>query len=173
MSLVSRPMRLPRPADLVLRAAEEPHQRAGVVGHAQAEARGRAACSARCPSPLLSVELVAHRRLQHLLRLPHHGVDELLLDLDEQARQVDRRARQVVRAQLVARVGGLRGVDAGAVGELADDRDHERQPGQHDEQRDAALRFRGRAGAQASSDARHLAPVGSTFSVMWMRASVE
>jgi hypothetical protein len=44
-----------------------------------------------------------------------------------------------VGAQLVARIGGLGGVDAGAVRELGDQRDHQRQPHKRDQQGHAAL----------------------------------
>ena len=68
--------------------------------------------------------------------------------------------REVVRAQLVARVGRLRGVDVRAVGELPHERHHERDPGQHEQQGDAAL-----------SVARR--PHSPSVSVTRMRASVE
>jgi hypothetical protein len=72
-------------------AAEESQERPGVVGDAQADAQ---------------VLSFIHRG-QHLLRLGHDGLDELELDLDEQARQLHRRAREVMGADLVPRIGGL------------------------------------------------------------------
>ena len=108
----------------------------------------------------------AHRLLQHLLGLAHDRLDELLLNLDQQPRQVDPRTRHVVSAQLVPRVRRLSGVDAGPERELAAERDHQRQPGDHHQQRDASI-----APSPRDSMPRvfHRYP---TLSVMWMRASV-
>jgi hypothetical protein len=115
-------------------AAEELHDAAGVVGDAQEKPR-----SVPLPDEPDAPPCPALAARQHLLHLPHHRVDELLLDADHQARQGHRRAGHVVGPHLVAGVGRLGAVDGGLVGELRDQGDQQRQHRDGDQQGHAAL----------------------------------
>ena len=98
-------------------------------------------------------------------------VEHRLLHLDEQARQLDARARQILGAQGVARVGGGFEIDARVEGEVADDGAEHRQRHGDDDQRDArlaALAYDHRPlqspprGARHINDARHRPNPGAT-----------
>ena len=109
--------------DVRLVAAEEAEQRTRVIGHTQADAE------------ILAVHHVGH----HLLRLGHDGLDELELDLDEHAGQLDGRASKIVGAQFVASVRCLGDVHRGPEGKLRDQRNQHGKRRDSHEQRHSAL----------------------------------
>jgi hypothetical protein len=91
-------------------AAEKTEQHRSVVGNTQTDA-----------------QILPGHVGKHLLRLGHDGLDELELDLDEHARQLHGRTREVVGAQFVARIGGLSAVHGGSIGKLRHESNEQRQ----------------------------------------------